>query len=311
MMKKQVLIIACILFTITGYAQHNFRVLASSGTSTLMGAKKKLLVGTKLGNSQKVKVSPRSYLSLVHQSGGTVQISKAGTYDISSLEKKLAAQRKSLSSKYATYIISELTRNGKENINANRYKYMNVTGSVKRATFNAFSVYLPEATNFYSPKVTIAWQQLIGTKNYVLKITDRFEEKVYYTKTLQDTTTVVDFSQGNLKNAEDCLVVIESKERRIKSDKYGLFRLEKEDQPAFAKAYTAFKNSNKEESEAARKLSEAFFFEDKGFYTDALRCYQKAAGLSENAEAYVTALKQFLVRRDMGQVPEVDKKDKD
>ncbi|HAS45186.1 MAG TPA: hypothetical protein DCS93_32180 [Microscillaceae bacterium] len=307
-MKNILLVVACGVLTIGVQAQSKFRVLASSGKNTIAGKNKKLYVGNSLAGNQNVNVSSRSYLSLVHKSGGTVQISKAGTYNIASLEQKLATKRKSATGRYVTYVISELTKNGNQNINANRYKYMNVTGSVKRATFNAFSVYLPESSNFYQPKITISWQALVGTKNYLLKITDRFEEKVFYTKTLTDTITTVDFSQGQLKNAQDFLIVIESKERKIKSDKYGLFRLDEEDAPKFNKAYASFKNTNTEGDEASQKLSEAFFFEDKGFYTDALRCYKTAAKIANNADAYVVALKQFLVRRDMGQVPEEDQK---
>lgn len=307
-MKKFFLVVACSVFTLSTFAQNKFRVLASSGTNTIAGKSKKLYVGTQLASNQSVKVSPRSYLSLVHNSGGTVQISKPGTYNVASLEQKLASKRRSTTSRYVTYVISELTKNGNENINTNRYKYMNVTGSVKRATFNAFSVFLPETSNFYEPKITISWQKLVGTKNYVLKIYDRFEENVFYTKTLSDTSTVVDFSQGNLKTPTDFLIVIESKERKITSDKYGLFRLDEEDAPVFRKDYASFKNTNTEGDEAAKKLSEAFFFENKGFYTDALRCYREAVKLSSKADAFVTALKQFLVRSNMGQTPDEDKK---
>ena len=243
-MKKVFLVVACSVLTVSIYAQSKFRVLASSGKNTIAGKSKKLYVGTRLAGNQSVNVSSQSYLSLVHNSGGTVQISKPGTYKIASLEQKLAAKRKSATSRYVTYVIEELTKKGNQDINRSRYKYMNVTGSVKRATFNAFSVYLPESSNFYQPKITISWQSLIGTQNYVLKITDRFEEKVFYTQTLKDTVATVDFGEGQLKNVRDFLVVIESKERKIKSDKYGLFRLDEEDSPVFDKAYAAFKNKN-------------------------------------------------------------------
>lgn len=312
-MKKYILIIACGLFTITGYTQSNFRVLASSGNNTLLGKSENLLVGTRLLNNQQVKVSHRSYLSLVHNSGGTVQISKAGTYNISTLEKKLAEKRKSVASRYATYIISELTRKGQENINNNRYKYMNVTGSVNRATTKGISVYLPQVSNFYQPKITITWQTLIGAKDYNIKLTDTFEEESYYTKTLKDTSLVIDFGQGKLKDVKEFYVIIEANKadgsEKVESDKYGLFRLDSEDAPAFDKAYAAFKKTNTGEANATTKLSEAFFFESKEFYTDALRCYEEAVKMSGKAEAYVTALNQFLVRSNMGQTPEEDKKD--
>lgn len=63
-MKKQILIIASVLFAITGQAQNHFRVLVSVGTNTLAETKQKLLVGASWKNNQKIKVSFRSYSGL-------------------------------------------------------------------------------------------------------------------------------------------------------------------------------------------------------------------------------------------------------
>lgn len=301
-MKKQIFIIASVLFAITGQAQHHFRVLVSVGTNSLVETNQKLLVGASLKNNQKVKVSFRGYLSLVHQSGGTVQISKPGVYSIADLEKKLQAQPKSLTSKYTTYIVAELRKKSQKNINIHRTDHMKVAGSVKRMTINRLRIYLPEASNFYSPRIPILWTKLTGYQHYVLKIIDEFEEEVLYTQTFQDTVAIVDFNQPRLKNVKTFIVIVEAKEREIQSDSYALFRLEQPKRSRFEKACKVFKNGSAIKDKVAQKIAEAFFFERNECYIDAWWCYKEAIKMSHNTEAYTIAFKQFLLRYNMAQV---------
>ena len=281
-------------------AQYAFRVLASSGQSKIAGQPKKLYVGSTLQSRNKVTVSPRSYLSLVHKSGGTVQISKAGTYSISFLEQKLAKTKASASKRFSTYVIGELTKNGKENINRNRYKYMNVTGSVKRkTTFNKFKVFLASTSNFFDPKVEVKWNPLAMTKQYKVTLVDEFGEEVYAKETA-DTSMVIDFD-GIKSESAMFIFNVSSKERaNIKSDPYQIGPIEVEKAPAFKKEYNAFKKTISGKMNAADKLTEAFIFEKHEFYLDAMKSYREALKMSGNDEAYETALRQFMIRHGIG-----------
>ncbi|OJJ15858.1 hypothetical protein BKI52_36680 [marine bacterium AO1-C] len=281
-------------------AQYAFRVLASSGQSKIAGKTKKLYVGTTLQSSNKVTVSPRSYLSLVHKSGGTVQISKAGTYSVSSLEQKLAKTKASASKRYATYIISELTKNGKENINRNRYKYMNVTGSVKReTTFNKFKVFLASTSNFFNPQVEVKWNPLAMTKKYRVTLVDEFGEEVFSQETA-DTTVAINFKDIKSESAMFIFNVSSKERANIKSEPYQIGPIEVEKAPAFKKEYDAFKKTISGKMNAADKLTEAFIFEKHEFYVDAMKSYKAAVEMSGGDEAYDTAFRQFMIRHGIG-----------
>jgi len=281
-------------------AQYAFRVLASSGQSKVSGQAKKLYVGTTLQSQNKVTVSPRSYLSLVHKSGGTVQISKAGTYSISSLEQKLAKTKASASKRYATYIISELTKNGKENINRNRYKYMNVTGSVKReTTFNKFKVFLASTSNFFNPQVEVKWNPLAMTKKYRVTLVDEFGEEVFSQETA-DTTVAINFKDIKSESAMFIFNVSSKERTNIKSEPYQIGPIEVEKAPAFKKEYDAFKKTIAGKMNAADKLTEAFIFEKHEFYVDAMKSYKEAVKMSSGDEAYDTAFRQFMIRHGIG-----------
>lgn len=283
-------------------AQYTFRVLASSGQSKIAGGKK-LLAGTSLSTANKITVSPRSYLSLVHKSGGTVQISKAGTYSVANLAQKLAQTKASVSKRYATYIISELTKGNKENINKNRYKYMNVTGSVKRDV-PVIYVFTASSNNYSDPKVDIKWMPINGAKEYDVIIEDLFEESVDKMK-VSTTNLTIDFSKYKTEDQRFVVRVVaklpisDGKFRTLEV-KFEVGELEKGKKKSFEKAYTEFKKGISGEMNAADKLSEAFLMEDYKLYIDALKSFKEAVKISGNDEAYTTAYHQFLIRHAIG-----------
>lgn len=289
-------------------AQYAFRVLASSGQSKIAGQTKKLYVGHTLKTNNRVTVASRSYLSLVHRSGGTVQISKAGTYNIASLEKKLAQTKASVSKRYATYIIGELTKGGKENINHNRYKYMNVTGSVHRApSLNKFRVFLATTSNYYNPEVLVKWNPLAMSKVYKVTLVDEFGDEVFSQET---TDTLININFKKIKSESAMFIFsVASKERpNIKSTPYQIGPIEVEKAPAFKKEYTAFRQTLGAKANAADKLSEAFLFEKHEFYVDAMKSFKDAAKMSGWDEAYTTAYHQFLIRHGIGDYEKYIKK---
>lgn len=288
-------------------AQYTFRVLASSGQSKVAGGKA-LRTGAALTKASKITVSPRSYLSLVHKSGGTVQISKAGTYSVSSLAQKLAQTKASVSKRYATYIIKELTKGNKENINKNRYKYMNVTGSVERKNPNEIDVFMASSNNYIDPKVKITWKEVKGAKEYTVIIADLFDEELYRTK-VSGTSMLIDFSKYKAED-ERFIVRVSTKvpapgnklQKKTRSCEVGA--MAKTKAKAFETAYADFKKGISGKMNAADKLSEAFMMEDHKLYINALNSFQDAVKMSGNDEAYVTAYRQFLIRNNIGNYAE-------
>ncbi|NJO03983.1 MAG: hypothetical protein HC880_21950 [Bacteroidia bacterium] len=181
---------------------YTFKVLASSGKSTLDNDQ--LTVGKSIPASASIKVESQSYLSLVHKSGGTVEIGKAGTYNVNELEKELLARAKqSTSQRYANYIIGELTKAGDKDIHKNPYKYQNVTGSVERGQEYAILMMLPEKSPLYVfPKeYTLQWLPVLGASNYQIQVLDVFDEPLLTQQTsdtsLESTLVIPNIAKGN------------------------------------------------------------------------------------------------------------------
>lgn len=281
---------------------HTFRVLASSGKSSLSKNKKQLFVGQKLYNSQTIAVERKSYISLVSPNGGTVQISKQGVYTITGLEKKLAKAKKTVAQRYATYIISELTKSARvRNINTQRYKYMNVTGSVKRAQ-SPFRLNLApqnSVNKFMQKKATIQWFPVVGTKTYQVVVMNEFDEKLYSGE-MSDTSLTIDFDKAPFKGQEMCVLKITSKEvPESMSLRYSLIMVA--NNQAVKKAYADFKKENPVASNnAADVLEEAFFYEENELFAKALESYKKAVEISKGNNAYKVAYHHFLIRHAIG-----------
>ena len=186
------LIVLIVPITKAQKSSYVFRVLASSGKSTFSGKQKQLFVGQRLYSNQKVKVGNQSYLSLVSRKGGTVQITKPGVYSIADLKAKLAKTKSTATQRYVTYVISELSKARVKNINRNRYKYMNVTGSVKRAVSNFKLNLAPQnaVNKFLKESVEVRWFAVKGTKTYKITVTNEFDQKLL-SKEIKDTTVAL------------------------------------------------------------------------------------------------------------------------
>lgn len=279
-----------------------FRVLASSGKSTLSDSSKQLYAGQRLYSNQKVKISNRSYLSLVSREGGTVQISKAGEYSVADLLKKLNASKMSTTQKYVTYVINELSKGARvTNINRQRYKYMNVTGSVKRAqsSFRLNLVPQNSVNKFLRSSINVQWYPVKGTQTYKLLVTNEFDEKLYVGET-KDTSMVIDFTKAPYKGQEMCVLKITSKEvPDLVSLRYSLIMAA--NNKTMQTAYATFKKENHVASNNAGDiLEEAFFFEENELFAKALESYQRAVKASKGDEAYKVAYHHFLIRHAIG-----------
>lgn len=285
------------------WAQYTFRVMASSGSSTANG--KALGVGKSVNAGDNIKVNAKSYLSLLHRSGGTVEISKAGTYNAADLEKKLLAIKKtSTTQRYANFIIGELTKSGDKEVHKNPYKYSNVTGSVERTTFKgAVVVELPLTSWTMARAYQLNWHHLLGEDSYTVTVENEFGEEVIKQQ-VQDTTFKIDLNREDMQEFAMAIVKITSpKNPSPKVDGFALKRAEPDVQEAFEKAMAEF--ADQEES-AVNYLLKAMKAEEHDYLLDAMDYYLKAIKLSGNSETYQIAYNQFLIRKRIGEFNEAN-----
>jgi len=113
-----------------------FKVLASSGSNKVQaqGAAdwKPLFFGKKLMKGDKITIADKGYLGLVFKNGKSIELKKAGTYEVSKLAGEVAKQNASVNAKYTDFLAGEMGKTGNDDMARNRYKYMSVTGSVVR-----------------------------------------------------------------------------------------------------------------------------------------------------------------------------------
>lgn len=288
------------LFLTTGFAfgqsSNQFMVTQSSGSNTLSSGTK-LTVGSivALKSSDKIKVA--NQLIMRHlSSGGTIKITEAGDYAASELISNLEARQQSTGSKLITYVANK-TGAG----NDNYQRHMRVTGSVERTYEN------PDAVQFYIGKkysvyntsnVRIMWEALEGANAYTVELRNMFGETVetetvtdlFYTFTLDDrfdlTGDLIAFAVVYKEGSEAPVDYdLQLEVSPLCPDILSL--VDSEYTSEFAAAATT----------AADKILEANFFESRGLYADAGRCYSEAIDLAETDEektAYQTIYDNFV-----------------
>lgn len=304
--KLQMIIFLFVIFSAVGAVaqDYTFKVMASSGVSK-KGATA-LKIGSTLLGADQVTVDAKSYLSLAHSKGGTVQISKAGTYKVAELEKQMLAAKKSVSQKYANFVIGEITKANGEDIHKNPYKYQNVTGSVERSFGSSMAVRLPKTTYIHKDAYTFSWHKPKEGKVFIY-VLDEFSEIIKnYEKSGNDTTLTFNLKDFN----ESALYAVVVSTKPISKEKlekdglnkgFGIRKMETADLEKFKKELQALKTSlGDDEKDVNLKLNEAIFLEEKEMYLDAMQAYEDAVKLEPNDEVYKIAYNQFLIRKNIG-----------
>lgn len=113
-----------------------FKVLASSGACTVRHADKssdRVHAGVRLFAGDDLVIPPNGYCGLVHSSGRTVEIRKAGTFTSGALVKMVPKGSSGISSRVLKYVSSQMsTTNTPEALSDEHQENMGTTGSVDR-----------------------------------------------------------------------------------------------------------------------------------------------------------------------------------
>jgi len=296
MMKNKSILVALTLFLAStlGFAQDEmFKVLASKGSNKLQtsGAAdwKPVFVGKKLAKGDKITIGENSYLGLAHKSGKTIELKKAGTYEVSKLSGEVASQNASTASKYANYLAGEMGKTGGEDMAKNRYKYMAVTGSVERGS--GVAIVAPKKVDALGNQLIIGWNPEPGDNVYVVEVTNLFGDVVSTFET-KETSAVV-----NLDNKKDKNYVTKVS---LKSNPNYVGEISIQ-YPANDKSMELNKQlsevkSQLSEETALNKLILASFYEDNKLFLEAKQSYEAAIKLQPDVEDYQLAYNQFLER---------------
>ncbi|MBC7487658.1 MAG: hypothetical protein H7282_12975 [Cytophagaceae bacterium] len=285
-----------------------FNVLASKGAVKYVSAgsteEKTMIIGKKLFPQDKIVVGENSYLGLAHSGGKTIEIKRAGHYEVSSLSAEVANQNASVSKKYVDFLAGEINNNGQD-MSKNKYKYMAVTGSVERGTDDIVLYATPGvAALVTNGPVTFKWDLNADVKVYVVKLTNIFDE-VLYTTELTTNSIAIDLSKYNFgkDNEKNLFIQVLSKEfpAKVKSEKVNLKALDSKAEADVAKQVQELKAEQKEET-ALNKYVLANFYAEKGLTINAVEQFEAAIAMEPEVEDFKASYGEYLVATDIKKI---------
>lgn len=303
MARKISFILASMLFlAFTSFGQgYTFRVMVSKGQNQVKtgtsGEWQSLRIGGKLNDGDEIKVAENGYIGMVHSSGKTKEIKKAGTYNIKEMGSEIVANSQNIASKYADFVISKMSPEERE---ANRRKYASVTGAVERGSSDAsINIFMPTSVSVYNPEVLIRWDPVSEENTtYVVKLKDLFEQTIMVAETTE-TNYTIDFNDTKLANAfADNLVIVNVSVKgneEISSKNAAIERFSADASSSFEVELKDLK-SNLGDPSSINNLILAEFYEENNLLLDALTSYEYAIKMSPDVEYYKEAYDEFLKR---------------
>jgi hypothetical protein len=305
MKPKFLTLFVCLLLvsSLTFAQDEMFKILASKGTNKIVsaGADQKVLIGKKLFKDDKIVVGENSYLGLAHKNGKTIELKKAGTYEVSKLNSELASQNATVSQKYVNFVAGELNTKD-EDMAKNRHKYMAVTGSVERATptpgTTPITILTPKNVYALSSSVMLKWKPVNNATTYVVTLTNLGEEPVFSVET-SETSAIIDLDKLNFKTEKNLLWKVQVKGNDKTESEASILKYVDEDKaPALEKSVADMKAELSEET-ALNKIVLASFYEENGLILDAIQNYEAALKLEPEVEDFKVAYGQFLQRNNI------------
>ncbi|MEN7546499.1 hypothetical protein AAG747_01180 [Rapidithrix thailandica] len=288
------MILLCTLLSLHASAQsYAFKVLGSKGEVTANGTP--LKVGSTLSSSQTIKIAGTAYLGLAHNSGKTLEITQAGTYKVSELQKKVTSGNSSLAGQYAKLVINELTNAKAKN---NRFNQRVKTGSVTRATLTESPVQmmLPESIKALDGNITLKWYlkeeaDTSETVRYKITVKNIFRDVLLEAETEQSQFNL-DLQDGELKGNKALLytVTVVGNEK-LSSDDHVIKRLSNKEKAEIDEALKAFPD----DESAIGQLILGTYFEDKELYANSIYVFEKAIATS-GIEEFKSYYQAFLDR---------------
>ena len=278
--------ISALLLACATYAQSTlFKVITSQGSIELItnGSTSKVSSGARLNSGSKIKVSPNSYLGLIHISGGTMEVKQAGEYEISQLARKFGTEQSSFTDKYSDYVVSKVTS---DNESKKNYSY---TGAVTRGS-ESIVLWAPSDNSENIVKllktipVKLNWGQVEGVKSYKVSVKTFDETSVLYTKTTTKNNLLLDLSSIQPTDDAPYFIEIQAVGTKIHTMK-PFYLLDEKNSLTVTKELNNLKETVDTKS-ALGKLIIASFYDENGFTMYAISSYQEAVIMEPTVKDY-------------------------
>jgi hypothetical protein len=293
----RILTLLLICFSSLVFAQtpkEDFKVLSHKGANTVNN--KPLSTGTKLFSSDQIMVSVGGYIGLLHKTGKTLELRQPGTYTVAEISQKVGSTNTSASKRYSDYVVKELTKGDKEDVNKNYMAHLTVTGSVERGSED-IQIFLPisaaASTNVIGNTLKINWKKVADGKLYVVKVMNNFDE-IIFSKETDDTSYTILIDQLPLNNENSFICQVSLKDNsKNPSEKRQIKLIKNEKAKALTEEITEI-NANLADDNSINNFMKANFYKEKGLFIEASDCYLKAIKEDPEVTDYVDSYDKLL-----------------
>lgn len=312
-------------------AQAPFKVLAVKGQVKIES--RQAAIGQQVKAADKISIAGSAYISMAHVNGRTVEIRKSGTYKVSDLDKAARKKSGSATSKFAAYVLNELTE-VKEPISftTTRRSHMNTTGSVDRiegedvdvadsilamvggpgelqalaAVQSAAikkgtvpTVIMPRHTRLLGDSIEFTWHGMSLGSTYRLVVVDANNNNVHMRTTSDTSVAAGADGLGMQKGVVYYWHVEQANDASIKTDEYALLIVDGNERVRANELISEIAEDTESDTTAIGQLILASAFEDLGMNYEAYRAYSRAIALAPDVQNYKRMYAEFLTRQGL------------
>jgi hypothetical protein len=304
-MKKTSIFIFCLLLgVVQGQTRYDyvFRVMVSSGQHLVYYNDDwlPLRTGMKLQLADQIRIGNKGFLGLAHMSGKTMEVRKAGIYQISKLTSLINTTASSPMEKYTSFLLNRMIETEGRTLTQPNHAVAAVDQSTGTS---AIQLLLPEASTcqLVQNRSLVRWFGRPDVKDYLVKILN-FSDVVLRKVSVSDTLYGLDLSQAAFKGQKAFRIVVQAKHNRlVNSEGYSLIRMSEKDYTAFKQESEALRADG--DTSSLRQLVWARFYEEKQCYLNAIESYEKAIRQEPRVREYQQLYLEFLSRNRMLRKP--------
>lgn len=287
--------IALIFFVTSStlFAQdYAFKVLANKGANEVKSGDEwhPIRTGASLRRDDEIKLSPNSYMGLVHATGKPLEIKDPGNHKVSDLEAKVKGGGTSVLTKYTDFILSSNSAEAKKN-------RLSATGAVDRGENASIQLLLPQNqhSGIYNSVAIISWVGTDVPGPYVAMVRNMFDDELAQIET-PETSIQIDLNDPRFSKENALLIEVRSKNDPSQVSKQHLIKkLAPAEQESVKKSLSEIMSEVQDQT-ALNKFILAGFYEENNLFIDAISAYEEAIKLAPEVNSYKEAYDDFLLR---------------
>ncbi len=291
------LALALLFLAETTLAQgYTFRVLANKGTNQVKkstGEMVTLKTGATLNEGDALIASEGAYIGLMHKTGRTIEVRKAGTMAVSDLEKKVQTGNTSVASRYAKFVNDKMNA---DQGSGSVYSRQKATGAVSRAVADGtLNVMLPPQVDVIGDNAIVRWESAKIDATYIVTVRNIIDDVIYQVE-VNDTQVELDFTSEAMQKDEGAgLYIFSVKDKDDESIASGDIGIKRSTEDTEVSADLANLKAEVAEDSPLSKLIYASFFEEKGLLLDASTKYQEAIKMAPEVQDFKELYENFLI----------------